>query len=460
MIQKRLTIVLLCVLPSCIGPKYKVPDHAMPRSFEYQQHASQTEENLNTWWQQFNDPILNEFINQALKNNYDLRIAIEKIEEARAFYQIKQAELFPQIDIVAQANRTKFSSVLAQESFLQDDRVSFFQLGFDAFWEIDFWGKIWHARNARFFTFQAQIEQMRNVYIILLADVARSYIDLCALNRKIMLATDLIYLNTELLELEKDLFDAGLSDEIFVDRQQQLLARSQDFFLFLQTALVQRKNQLAVLLGINPEQLAIPVRDMVPLSQTQLSVGIPSELLRRRPDIRQAERLVAAANELVGQAIAEWFPSFTLLGGLSSESSTLSKWFSGGSLTWFIGPSVRWPLINFGRIKSNIEVQESKKRQTILAYSQAIINALKEVEDFLVTYFNNQEQLAIIGNKLQYALNEQRLVCAKYESGLVNKLDCLQAAKNQIDVAIEFTDIQQALSTNLVSLYKALGGGW
>jgi len=453
-------LLFLILLPSCVGSKYKVPRHPMPQEFEYQYKALAKEYNLAEWWHNFKDPTLNELIEQALTNNYSLRIAIEKIEEARAFYRIKRAELFPQIDAVGQLNRTRFSQTLEQTSFITTNPTSFFQYGFDGFWELDFWGRIWHAKNARYFAMQAQIEEMRDIYIILLADVARTYIDICTLYKKLELLCTQIQIDAQLVTLTKDLFKAGLASNIEVAQQEQIFATTQDQFKILQTNLAQTKSQLGVLLGINPEDLSIAPCDQVPFSHVELTIGIPSEILRRRPDIRRAERLVAAAHENVGQAIAEWFPHFTLLGGITTEASKGSNWFSGDSLAWHIGPSMSWPFINFGTVTANINVKKSAEKQTILEYSQTIINALKEIEDFLVAYFNNIKQRSILADKLKYALTQQDLVTTKFVSGLVNKLDALNAQKNSITAELEFVDIQQTLSTNLVSLYKALGGGW
>lgn len=460
MIKISSYFVLLILLPSCAGSKYKLPHHTMPQQFEFQYTALKKEENLAAWWQNFKDPTLNSLIEQALENNYALRIAIEKIEEARAFYRIKRAELFPQIDVVTQINRTRVSEVLQQTSFITSNPTSFFQYGFDGLWEIDFWGRIWHAKNARYFAMQAQIEEMRDIYIILLADVTRTYIDICALQKKLKLVCQQVNFDTQLVILQKDLFTAGLTSDIELAEQQQILATSQDQFKTLQTELAQSKNQLGVLLGMNPEDMRIGPCDAVPLSQVELTVGIPSEILRRRPDIRRAERLVASAHESVGQAIAEWFPHFTLFGGITTEASKGSNWFSGDSLTWHIGPSISWPFINFGTVTANINVKKSAERQTLLEYSQTIINALKEIEDFLVAYFNNTKQRSILANKLTYAIKQQDLVLVKFVSGLASKLDALNAQKNRITSELQFIDIQQLLSTNLVSLYKALGGGW
>ncbi len=459
--MKQLSLSLLIVLlPACIGPKYQKPTHQFPNIFKHSCTDS-TQEPFSKWWYQFNDSTLNNLIEQALENNYDMRIAIERIEESRALYQFKQAQRFPQIDGIGAARRTRFSKSLAQTSFLQNSNVSFFQLGTDAFWEFDFFGRLRKERNAQFFAFQAQIEATRNVSIILLAEVAQIYINLCSFSKKIDLLKQKISLDNKLVTLQTDLYTSGLVSQINVVTQQQILATDRDKLERLIIDYNRTLHQLAALLGMNPEELSLaPLRKSIPLSTYTITTGIPSDLIRRRPDIRQAERTIASKNESVAAATAEWFPRFTLFSGLSSEASNGSSWFTGNSLSWFIGPSFRWPIINFGRIKANINVEESKRRQAILTYSNSIINALKDVEDFLVSYCHNKEQLLILAEKYKQAFQQERLNKYKFKAGLTNMLNVLNARSNLINVALEIAQASQNLSNSLVGLYKALGGGW
>ncbi|EKD48420.1 MAG: outer membrane protein [uncultured bacterium] len=453
-----LYIVALSVLSSCMAPKYEVPHHPMPEKFKNQSRASRCEP-MGQWWEQFNDPILNALIKQALKSNYELRIALEKIEESREFYNQRRANLFPVINIGSDVSRVRVSKALDITATLPTIS-SFYSLGLDSFWELDVWGKLRNAKNAQYYLFQAQVENMRDIYIMLIAQVAREYILATAFANRICILKNRIAIDSGTLTLLKDLFHAGLVSQISVAQQEQVLATSQDLLKASQTDLIQSKNQIALLLGVNPEAITIPLAKRVPLSHVRVATGIPSDLIRRRPDIRQVERELASSNESVGQAIAEWFPSFCLLGGMSSESSKGSSWFTGKSLAWNIGPSIQWPLINFGRIKANIKAKESVKRQTALRYSQAIIRALKEVEDFLAAYFNTLTQYDIVERQLQQAQLQEQLIKAQYESGLASYETLLSAQKNTVNTELVCIQVQQNMSENVVSLYKALGGGW
>ncbi len=459
--MKKFYTIILFLLPACIGPQYKRPHHKMPRTFIDACSNVTDQEPLANWWEQFEDQTLNKLINYALECNYELLLALEKIEEARALYQFKDRQLFPQLDAVGDARRMKFSQAIQQNSFLTKTRLSFFDLALDAFWEMDIWGRLRYARNAQFYIFQAQIEQMRDVMIMLIADVARTYINLCSINKKINLVRQKIVAEEKLVLLQKDLFAAGLVGDIEVAQQEQLLTTVQNLLEQLLIAHGKTHHQLAILLGLNPEQFIIKnPRIYVPISDYPINTGIPSNLLRRRPDIRQAERLIASANENIGAATAEWFPQFTLFGGTNTQVNKADNLFKNNSFAWSIGPRFRWPLLDFGRIAANINVQKSIKRQTILQYKQAIINALKDVEDFLIAYCHTYEQRILLEHKYAYANQQEILIKDKFIAGLTNELDYLNAHINSLDVALQLTDIQQLYSTNLIGLYKALGGGW
>lgn len=461
MMNYKLFLGIIVFIPACIGPKKKIPHHEFTPAFIHQHNACSVEP-MREWWKQFNDCTLNELINTTLNTNYDLRIAAEKIEQFRARVSFKTAQLFPQIDGILEVSETGVSKQLAQTSFLDKKTVSLFRFGFDALWEIDLWGRIWRARKAELYAMQAQVETMRLVYITLIADVAGTYVDLCTLQQKIVLTDQLVTIEHRLTQLEKELFEAGLTSEIRVAQQRQLQMDTYDQLLTLHKHKTYTYHALALLLGIQPENIShnLCCAQQIPLVNAQLKVGLPSDLLRRRPDIRKAENELAQAYELIGQAIAQWFPSFTLFGFLDSTSSSSSGWFNAGSLSWNIGPAIRMPILNFGRISAQIKEQESVKRQAALNYSQTIITALKEVEDALVGYFTAQKQRILLQEKVDYAHLEESLVYDRQQSGLSNELQLLRTQKNRITTQLELTNIERNLSIYFITVYKALGGGW
>jgi NodT family efflux transporter outer membrane factor (OMF) lipoprotein len=451
--------VALIVLPGCVvGPHYKKPSFSLPK--QYDENPSTNPTNLCFWWQQFNDPYLNYLLEQAIHNNYDLRKAIEKIEETRAIYEIERARLFPQVDAIGTIQKQKFSENLIQSDFIPNKSFSYFQAGFDALWELDFWGRLRHLKNAAYDLYEAQIEDSRDVYVLLLAEIARTYIDIRSLEKKIELTIQLINISQQLLTYDSDLFSSGLESEIPVLQENIDLDALTSQKLLLEKLLKQAINRLAVLVGEQPEQFRMPHNAKIPSSEQLLAAGLPSELLRNRADIRRAERQLAAATEQVGAAIAEWFPKFSLLGYATWESNKGSEWFSNKSLSWSIGPSLRWPIITFGRIRFHVEATKSVQKQALLMYENTVINALKDVENALIEYFKTQEQLDIIKDQYQQAQKEALLTSDLFNAGLADELRTLRSEKNVLEIALILTDIQQTLSTALVAVYKALGGGW
>lgn len=459
--------ILMIFLPGCmVGPRYKRPSVKLPAQYDHQQSSS-TKANLARWWTFFDDESLNDLITTALKNNYDLRIALEKIEETRALYRVQRANLFPEVGVVGLANRTQFSCNTAQFSFINQNPLinhsplAFYYLGFDAYWELDVWGKLRRARNSAYDQFQAQIEAMRDVYIMVLADVARTYVEYRSTQQRIDLLEDKLNVTQALSHLSQSRFNAGLKSALPELESQIAVDKVQTNLIALQTLLAYSTIRIATLLGENPEGFIIGEgRHAVPASHKKVEVGLPSDLLRRRPDIRRAERLLASATEDVGVAVADWFPSFSLLGAVGAASSAASCLLSPGSLTWTIGPAMLWRLITFGRIRYTIQAKESAKRQALLKYAQSVVKALEDVERSLVSYFDGKEQVELATHTAELSRQQRDLYAALWDSGLKSETDYLNAVSNHIDVCLRLVDAQEIETTALISVYKALGGGW
>lgn len=453
--------LFLLILTGCmVGPKYERPAIKLPEKYaEYKDQSTLAD--LASWWTFFDDPYLTKLVEKAVAQNYSFRIACEKIVETRAFFMVQYAKLFPEVDAVAQLNRTHFSQNVAQTASLTNQTDSYFQAGLDALWELDLWGKLRHAKRGAYNEYQAHVESMRDVYLTLLGDITKAYIECRAFQKKIDLLTQRVALDTKLFSLTSDRFHAGVDSSIPDSAQHAVLCESKNQLLLAQTGLTQAITRLAMLLGENPEDFVLSPGDhKVPQSTKSLDVGLPSELVRRRPDIRQAERLLAAATEYVGEAVAQWFPRFSLLGSVAYEANKSSKWFSSKSISWSIGPSMTWPIITFGRIKYIVEEKKSVRRQALFAYCQSIINAFGDVEHALVAYFNGKKQVALIHKKVHQALKQKNATRELFVSGLSSELDALVAEKNYVDTELELIDYEQLLSISLIAVYKALGGGW
>lgn len=460
----RLGILFLLTLSGCtVGPNYQQPEVALPSSFSETNPLTEEEEvELRSWWTQFDDPQLNVLIHEAIVENLDFRRAIEKINQVRAEYQIKAAELAPKVDMTLEERRSRISQNLFDSPFLGPPLQNFYKVGFDASWELDIFGKRRRDKEAAFYTYEAERENARDVYITLLSEVASGYIEMRSLQHQIQKTKKQIYLNQELLSLTDSRLEAGLSSEIDVQSVRSLLELSRASLPPLESQLQQVIHGLAVLVGKPPEEFgeALKREAPIPLSTKVIPTGLPSELLRRRPDIRRAERELAAATANVGSAIADLFPRFSLIGDFGLASNRSNNWFKAQSRMWSIGPSMDWPLFYFGRIRENIRAQTSVQQQALLSYEQTILTALEDVENSLIGYYKEDERRERLEKEVETKRRIYTLKKDLYLSGLADFQTFLQADEDLTASETELISSTQTLSTQLVALYKALGGEW
>lgn len=441
-----------------MGPDYKGVKVNTPKEFSEQKTTAQMD--LKDWWKNFHDPSLDCLIQKAIENNYDLQIACEKIEQARARYNLSKADLYPEIDVTAAGIRSKISKNLSNSRFLGTRVQNFFQLGFDASWELDFFGKLRRQKNAAQYETLRACESRKNVYITLLADVARTYIDLIAIKKILKRTEDKQLLQKKVFHLTDSLFQSGLQDEIILKQETIVLEQIHSDLTDLNTQYKQIYHRLAALLGLFPEDLSIDIAKNIPIIKGSVSAGLPSELLRRRPDILEAERSLAKETELIGAKIAKRFPSISLTGNILGESQNLNNIFQSASETWRIGPTISWPLINFGRITAQVNEQKSKERQALLFYKQTVINAFEDVENALVAYFEEEKNTFFKTSQVKSEKRKTTLTQDLYISGLESEISTLNQKKNLIDRENELIISQKNLSNNLIAIYKALGGGF
>ncbi len=457
---RLVSLLFFIFLPGCmVGPKYQKPSPSMPKKYRYAPSSACAD--LAEWWKSFQDPYLDTLIERAIENNYELQIAFEKINEIYANFMIQKAGMLPEIDLFGYISRSRYSVNNAQNSNLLNDSLALFTGGFYGYWELDLWGKLRHQTNAAYAQYQAQIETMRGVYLMLLSEVAKTYVDIRTAQTKIDLLNQQIDADTKLLGLTGDRFSAGLANVIDNLEQASTLQESHNQLLLARTQCEQALHKLANLLGENPEDFMVEEgAHKVPQSNKTLSPGLPSQLLRARPDIAWAERQLAAATENVGSAIADMFPSFMLLGTFAPQSNCASTWFTGNSITWSFGPAMRLPILDFGRVRYNIKAKKSSQRQALLTYAQTVVNALTDVENQLVEYLNNKERVNMIHKRTDELAKEQELVCSLLQAGLKNEMDFLNSQKKQLQAQLELVDAQSDLSVSLIAAYKSLGGNW
>ncbi len=464
-----------------VGPKYQEPEISMPVQFEEIKNEGETNADLCQWWKQFNDPVLNELIDEALHANYDLRIALEKIEQTRAQYRIEKSHLWPEIDFNATATRTRISqnflpsppSQTGSGSGIFPAFLNIFQVGFDAIWELDFFGKFRRSKKAAYYTWEAMKEDAQSVMISMLSEVAINYVNIRALQRKIDLIKQQIEADERELAITEALFLIGIDNEIQNTTLISAVETDRASLPVLETSFKQTVYALAYLLGRQPEGLLEAFQEIrpIPSSNDRIPIGLPSDLLRRRPDVRSAERQLAAATEQIGVAVADLFPHISLTGlnlgagkqegsSISLESDKINKLLKWPSRMFSIGVGLNWDLLDFGRVRGQIDVQNSLQRQALLTYEQTVIASLKDVESALVAYFEEHKRKDSFTLKVKADRRTLEILEDLYEIGLANEIQVLDAQKNLLISESSLVESQQALAGDLIAIYKAIGGDW
>lgn len=451
---------LLLFLSGCgVGPTYKKPQVNLPNRYSSKLKGEKRAD-LVCWWDVFEDDQLNELIQTGLCQNFDLKIAFERIEEARNIHRIQVANILPTIDALAGV----FGSNIPRNFFPDASRKNgpFSFVGFNTLWELDIWGRLRKNQNSARYQFEAQIENMRDVWVVLVAQIAQSYLLICSLHEKIKVQKNIIEIDTRIAELTQDTFVSGLENRQALLEQQAILDQDKADLIELMVDEQVALHQLAYLLGETPDQLSLSMDciEGVPQPTRDIEIDQPYELLRRRPDIRKSEKLLAASYEEIGAAMAEWFPKISVVGFLAKTFGPLSGLCGRDPNIWAAGPLFDWPALDFGRIYFNIRAKQSSQRQALLTYQKSVVEAFKEVENALVSYVQEKQRLHLLAQKKAHASQRANLEYDQFMSGIKNELIFLSAQKRLDKVCIEFIDSQQKMASHFIVLYKALGGGW
>ncbi|MCJ7603129.1 MAG: efflux transporter outer membrane subunit [Desulfobulbaceae bacterium] len=465
--QKIILIMLTMALSACmVGPDYHPPQMETPYrwSGEARGVVADASNTVSHWWTLFCDPELNSLIDRAVLANKNLQITEARILEARARRGIVAADAWPAVDFSGAYSRSRRSenNSAASGSSGAVGAQDLFQTGFDAGWEIDIFGGVRRAVEAADAGIAVEQENRRDVLVTLLAEVARNYLELRGSQRRIVTALENIESQQQTLELTQGRFAAGLSSKLDVAQAEAQLATTEAQIPGLETAAREAVHRLGVLAGVAPTALLKELTgDSAVLCQpAEVPVDLPSELLRRRPDIRRAERELAAATAMVGVATAELFPRFSFSGLLGLQSANLSDLVSSGSRYWSIGPALNWPLFAAGRIRAGIAVQNARQQQALLSYEQMVLTALEEVENALVAYDGEQTARRALEHAVDANRRASSIADELYRTGLVDFLNVLQSQQALYLSQDQFVQSEQRVLINLVALFKALGGGW
>ena len=417
---------------------------------------------LSRWWTVFNDPLLNDLVYRAYTQNITLKEAGARILQARASMAIAKGELFPQTqNLSGNYAATEASAV----PFLPTLPKFFDQWNFDfnLAWGLDFWGRFRRAVRASDAQLDYAVEDYDAALVTLVGDVATNYVQMRQTQEQIALAKQNVKLQTDVLKIVQARLDAGRATELDVDQAQATLSQTKATIPQFEIVLRESQNAICTLLGMPPADLQSRLGERpIPPAPVEAVVGIPAQLLERRPDIRRAERAAAVQSEQIGIAEAEWYPHISIVGtlGYSTSGQGLSQLFTPANQAGAIGPSFQWNILNYGRIAANVRLQDAKFQQSLLTYRATVLNASQEAENGLVTYLKAQNQAKELRDGVIAANKAYSIVVSQYEVG---RVDFTTVSTIEITLVTEQNLYAQALGQidmGLIQVYRALGGGW
>ena len=411
------------------------------------------------WWKTFDDPILNGLVDDAIRQNLSLRIAGVRVLQSMAQRGIAVGQLFPQEQSLgAGIERERFSENPPRPS----DYSTEYSAGFDAAWEIDFWGKFRRAIEAADADLDGSLANYDTVMVSLISEVAFAYIDFRTAQARLALARSNVTLQERSLDITQKRHDAGETSELDSTQTTSLLEQTRASVPAFEAQALQAMYRLNVLLGTSPEDLMDRLGDTgtLPAAPATVALGVPADLLRRRPDVRLAERQAAAASALVGVAESDLYPAFTLGGSIGYGADDSGDLFESKSWTGVINPNVSWPIFNYGRIENNVRMQDAAFQASIINYRNSVLSAASEVESGLAAFLGAKRQAGHLVLSVAASQRSVDLSTLQYREGeadysrVINSLQALAEVQDQLAVT------QGQTASNLISTYKALGGGW
>ncbi len=467
-------IIFSLLTPSCmLGPKKQTPTVGIPQSYTTSliREEGPSTIDLETWWTQFQDPLLIEFIEEATKKNFDIRTALEQINQLRASLVVARSKLFPSLGVFGFPARLKLSEDLiptipanpltTTPQALMPKIRNFFAVGFDAFWELDFFGKNRSNKEEAYYNYLSSEEESNYIKLVVIAEVVQMYTEIRSLQQRLLITQKKIKTFDKILNLTEQLNQSGLNSNIEVERKIASLNQAKSQEPNLTKALEQSICNLAFLLGgevsTYKEKLQKPGR--MPQAIGKVPLGLPSDLLKRRPDIKKAEFELYAAGANIGAAKAGLFPSVSITGILGNSAQAMNHLFKRPNRVWAISPNIDWSLFEGGKILAQISIANSKQKQAAITYEKTVLNALKEVENSLTGYFQSSLGMEDILLKYQAQKKILKLSECLFSSGLSDELSVLNAYEELFAVQEKHIETKEETMTNLIGLYKALGGG-
>jgi multidrug efflux system outer membrane protein len=463
-----LAMVLSVAGTGCaVGPNYKRPQVAVPSQWTVAAARGTSTKPIETdeWWSSFQDPELNSLIERAAAQNLDLKLALDRVDEARAARGIVRSGYFPSMDASASATRNRQKVIApASQNSVNIVPVEFnnFQGALGASWELDVFGGIRRGVQAASAEVAAAEENLRDVHVILFGDVGRVYSQLRGFQRRLEIANKNIKTQQDTLDLTKAREKAGLATQLDVSRAAAQLESTKAVVPTLLSGIDISIHRLSVLLGEEPGTLRRELENAspIPAAAPDVEVGLPLDLLKRRPDIRRSEAQLVAATARIGEAKADVFPHFVLTGAAGRQASQLHDITLGAGNFFSAGPGISLPLFTGGRIRSNIAVQDARRREALINYRSSVLNALEEVQNALVDYAQEQERRDRLNEASLQSQLAVHLATEQYKAGLTDFLSVLDAQRELYADEDQAVQSQTSVATNVIALYRALGGGW
>lgn len=444
-----------------VGPDYEPPETTAPDAWHaaVQDEFTSGEPDLQTWWTVFGDDTLNSLITRASTNNLDLKTASARIEQAAALRGVSASQYWPEITAGGAASVVQTAE--AQTPAGADRQGELYQAGMTMAWELDLWGRVRRSVESGDASLQASVENYRDILVLLYADIAANYINVRTVQERIQIAETNLTAQAATLDLTQNRFDSGLVPALDVSQSRLNLFRTKSILPPLRQQLIEAINRLSVLLGEMPYALQQELEQSKPIPSVSgdLVVGVPAELLRQRPDLRRAERELAAQHARIGAVTAELYPTLTLPGTLAVES-TGGDLFSGANTLYSFGPQLRWSIFNGKRIRSQINAEEAATKAALHVYEQTLLLALEEVEDTMSAYANEKDRIQSLEVAASSAQRSVDLVTELYKSGLTDFQNVLNMERALLEQQDELAASHGLVSSYLVGVYKALGGGW
>jgi NodT family efflux transporter outer membrane factor (OMF) lipoprotein len=462
--NKLVIILLSCILAiaGCtVGPDYHRQDANVPSSWVGKTEPvkdSPDYSELARWWTEFDDPNLTSLVERAINTNLDLLMAQARIRQARSARGIAAGGLWPTVDAGGSYTRGRIPVLGNPDAPTRN----LFQTGLDAVWEIDIFGGVKRSVEAADADVRFAVEDHRDVLVTLVSEVALNYIELRGFQQEIVIARNNLTAQQQTAELTHKRFQGGLVGNLDVANADAQVATTASQIPQLEAAAQQTIYNLSVLLGLEPAALLkeLSPTNSIPFAPPQVPIGIPSELLRRRPDIRRAEAAIHSATARIGVATADLYPKFSLTGSTNFQNDQLNGLISSNNRFWTAGPAVDWQIFSAGRVRSNIALQKALQQESMLAYQKTVITALADVENALVAYAKEYERHKTLTDAVAHNRKAVDSATQLYERGLTDFLNVLVAQRSLFVSEEALVQSTRNLSIDLVALYKALGGGW